>query len=137
MVSLPQVIEYLYPGIRQPFDCACGQAQDGVISIVYWNADLLGPQPSAQALEDAKLPAAKVLKIAAINAECRARIISRFGDAFEQVSRTNGYYGQAERDVMDAGIPATIDASNVASNAVLAATTVAAVEAVTVTWPAI
>ncbi len=43
----------------------------------------------------------------------------------------------AERDAMQAGIAATIDASNTASDAVDAALTVQAVEAVTVSWPVI
>jgi len=38
---------------------------------------------------------------------------------------------------MQTGIAVTIDASNAASDAVLAAATVQAVEAVTVAWPAI
>jgi hypothetical protein len=83
------------------------------------------------------VPYAQEQKIAAINAECRARLLSRFGDPAEQVSRSIGVYGANEKAAIESGISATIDASNVASNAVLAATTVAAVEAVTVTWPAI
>jgi hypothetical protein len=83
------------------------------------------------------VPLAKEQKIAAINAECRSRLIAAFGDAPEQVSRSIGIYGATAKQQMEDGIASTIDASNVASNAVLAATTVAAVEAVTVTWPAI
>lgn len=83
------------------------------------------------------VPYAQEKKIAAINAECRARLLSRFGDPAEQVSRSLGVYGIAEKEALEYGIAATIDASNVASNAVLAATTVQSVEAVTVTWPAI
>jgi hypothetical protein len=86
---------------------------------------------------DELLPAVKSAKITAINTECRSRLIARYGEATEQVSRSLGIYGATEKTAMETGIAATIDASNVASNAVLAATTVAAVEAVTVTWPAI
>ena len=38
---------------------------------------------------------------------------------------------------METGIAATIDASNTASNAVIAAADIAAVEEVTVAWPVI
>lgn len=83
------------------------------------------------------LPGAKAERIAKINAECRARLLARYGQAEEQVSRAIGVYGAQEQADMQTGIAATIDASNTASNAVLAAADIAAVEAVTVTWPAI
>ena len=83
------------------------------------------------------LPIAKAARIDAINAGCRARLLARYGPAEEQVSRAIGVYGAQEQADMQTGIAATIDASNTASNAVLAAADIAAVEAVTVTWPAI
>lgn len=83
------------------------------------------------------LAATRAIQIAAINAECRTRLLARFGDPAEQVSRSIGVYGLAEKAALEAGIAATIDASNTASDAVTAATTIEAVEAVTVTWPAI
>ena len=83
------------------------------------------------------LAATKAVSIAQINAECRARLVARYGTAEEQVSRALGIYGAAERDAMEAGISATIDASNTASDAVINAATVAQAEAVTVTWPAL
>ena len=83
------------------------------------------------------LQATRAYKVAAINAECRARLVARFGDALEQNSRAVGAYGDAEQAALKPGIEAMIDASNAASNAVLAATDLAEVEAVTVTWPAI
>lgn len=76
-------------------------------------------------------------KIKAINEECKRRIFARFGSAEEQVSRSRGYYGAAEQAAMDTSIPAMLDAANDAQDAILAATTTAQVEAVTVTWPAI
>lgn len=83
------------------------------------------------------LGAAKAARIAAVNAECRTRLIARFGDAAEQVSRSIGVYGATEKAAMETGIAATIDASNTASNAVIAAADIAAVEEVTVAWPVI
>ena len=83
------------------------------------------------------LEAARAVRIAAINAECRARLIARYGPAEEQVSRSIGVYGAQAQSDMQAGIAATIDASNVAQNAILAAADIAAVEAVTVAWPVI
>lgn len=94
-------------------------------------------EAAVQAIIDAydPVPPAKEAKIKAINAECKARLIARFGEAHEQVSRSIGVYGTAEKTALESGVAAMIDASNVASNAVLAATTVAAVEAVAATWP--
>ena len=86
---------------------------------------------------DEILTATKASKIDTINAECKSRLFVRYGPPEEQVSRALGVYGQTERDAMQAGIAATVDASNVASNAVIAAADLAAVEAVTVTWPVI
>lgn len=83
------------------------------------------------------IAASKAQRITAINTECRARLLARFGDAAEQVSRSIGIYGQSEKSALETGIAATIDASNTASDEVTAATTVEEVEAVTVTWPAI
>ncbi|MBK7082898.1 MAG: hypothetical protein IPH55_19885 [Betaproteobacteria bacterium] len=83
------------------------------------------------------LTATQATKIEAINAEVRARLIARYGTAEEQVSRALGIYGVAEQTAMTAGIAATIDASNAAQNAILAATDTATVEAVAVTWPVI
>lgn len=95
-------------------------------------------EPPTQAeLDAAVLPAEKARRIAAINAECRARLIARYGPAEEQVSRSVGVYGAAEQQALAAGIASTIDASNTAQNAILAAADLAAVEAVTVTWPVI
>ncbi len=83
------------------------------------------------------LTAHKATRIEGINNEVRVKLISRYGSAEEQVSRAIGVYGATEQSVMAAGIAATIDASNVAQNAILNAADVAAVEAVTVAWPAI
>ncbi len=94
---------------------------------------------AVQAIIDAydPLPPAKAAKIAAINAECRARLIARFGTAEEQVSRSLGLYGADEQLALSAGISATVDASNAASNAVLAAADISAVGAVSANWPVI
>lgn len=83
------------------------------------------------------LDATKAQRIADINAECRARLIARYGTAEEQVSRSIGVYGATEQAALATGVAATIDASNTASNAVLAAADLAAVEAVSANWPVI
>lgn len=83
------------------------------------------------------VPYAQEQRIAAINAECRSRLLARFGDPAEQVSRSIGVYGLAEKAALESGVAATIDASNTASDAILAAQSVAAVGAVTVAWPVI
>lgn len=115
--------------------------------IDFWASDVGGehiaswmsasPQPTQAEIDAAALPAAKAARIAAINDECRARLLARYGPAEEQVSRSIGVYGATEQSAMQAGIAATIDASNTASNAVLAATDIAAVEAVSASWPVI
>ena len=111
----------------------CEIESDGSISA--WRRP--EPQPTQAEIDAAMLPAAKAQRIAAINAECRARLIARFGPAEEQVSRSVGVYGAAEQAALASGIAATIDASNTAQNAILAAADIAAVEAVTVAWPVI
>ena len=107
---------------------------DGLTPAMVWDAGLgnVRAKTTAEKLDDAK-----AARIAAINAECRARLVARFGDALEQNSRAVGAYGPAEQAALKPGIEAMIDASNAASNAVLAAADIAAVEAVTVAWPAI
>ena len=132
-MSLADALVYLRPGI----DLAATLIGDrnGVAVIERW-ADPR-PQPTPAEIDAAALPAAKARRIADINAECRARLIARFGPVEEQVSRSIGVYGATEQSAMQAGIAATIDASNTAQNAILAAADLAAVEAVTVTWPVI
>lgn len=126
-------IKHIYPAIRDDeFDL---QDDGSGPYIARWTSGLQQPTPAEIAA--AALPAAKARRIATINAECRARLIARYGPAEEQVSRSIGIYGATEQAAMTAGIAATIDASNEASNAVLAAADIAAVEAVTVAWPVI
>ena len=83
------------------------------------------------------LAAYKARRIADLNLECKTRLIARYGTAEEQVSRSLGVYGIAEQQGMQAGIAATIDASNAAFVFVLGSTTIDQVEAVTATWPVI
>ena len=114
-----------------PASALLAQRQPNGTVLVYMPGDTLPPEP-VPSLADIK-----TARIEVINAECRTRLIARFGTAEEQVSRSIGIYGSAERDALIAGVGATIDASNVAQNAILAAQSAAAVEAVTVTWPVI
>jgi len=130
-VSLAAKLAYL--GFRPEIDFWLSDV--GGEHIASWMS--ASPQPTDSEIDAAALPAAKAARIANINAECRARLLARYGSAEEQVSRAIGVYGATEQADMQAGIAATIDASNTASNAVLAAADIAAVEAVTATWPAI
>ena len=109
--------------------------EKGGEQLVSWLAQ--SRQPTEAEIEVAAPAAAKAKRITAINAECRTRLLTRFGDPAEQVSRSIGVYGASEQSALTTGIAATIDASNTASDAVTAATTIEAVEAVAVTWPAI
>jgi hypothetical protein len=111
-------------------------AADRTEKIVLWDGSL-GAMPTQAEIDAALVPAYKTERITAINAECRARLLARFGDPAEQVSRSIGVYGASEQSALSTGIAATVDASNTASDAVTAAATIAEVEAVTVTWPVI
>lgn len=119
----------LYLGFRLDHDFVL---HDGRIE---WLSVL--PQPTQQELDGASIPAAKAKRISAINAECRSRLLARYGPAEEQVSRSVGVYGAAEQSALKIGIELMVDAANAAQNAILAAADIAAVEAVTVTWPVI
>ena len=132
-MSLADVLVHLRPGV----DLAATLIgdRDGVAVIERW-ADPR-PQPTQAELDAAMLPSAKAKRIESINAECRARLIARFGPAEEQVSRSVGVYGAAEQSALKIGIELMVDAANAAQNAILAAADIAAVEAVTVTWPVI
>ena len=83
---------------------------------------------------------AREAKIRQINAECERRIVERFGPWWQQINTVSGLNGSAALAAMTdqtSGINAYRAASNAAQNAILAATTIAQVEAVTVTWPVI
>lgn len=134
MTDLAAIITHLVPGISLPAQCEIVDFGNGPV-ITRWGHP--SPQPSAAEIAAAALPATKAQRIAAINTECRSRLLARFGDPAEQVSRSIGVYGLAEKSALETGIAATIDASNTASDAVTTATTIEAVEAVTATWPAI
>ena len=79
----------------------------------------------------------KTEAIQAINATCTARLIERFGPPEKQASVSSGLYGAAEKTAWTVGVKSTVDASNDAQNAILAATTVAQVGSVAATWPVI
>jgi hypothetical protein len=90
---------------------------------------------AARTVTDAEILAgAKLLKIAEINTECRARILARW-PLEKQISANLGVYGSTELEACQAWVASHIDASNTASDAVDAAQSVANVEAVTVAWP--
>lgn len=90
---------------------------------------------SREATASEILAATKAQRIEQINAEVRRRLIEHYGDALEQVSRSSGVYGETAQANHLAGVQATIAASNVAQAAVNAATSIEAVEAVSVSWP--
>jgi hypothetical protein len=62
-------------------------------------------------------------------------LVEHYGDALEQSTRFAGGYGEAAQANIMAGVPATILASNEARDAILAAQTLAQLEAVAVAWP--
>lgn len=92
------------------------------------------PQPTPAELAAAELPAAKQFAIAANRAECSRRIFARY-PAGRQLSALAGLYDSANVATMTDWIAANIAAENTAADAIEAATTVAAVEAVSVSWP--
>ena len=126
-------VAYLFPGITfGPFG-QCVVANDGAGPyIARWNRP--EPQPTPAELAAAELPVAKAHAIATNRAECSRRIFERY-PAGRQLSALAGLYDSANVATMTDWIAANISAENTAADAIEAATTVQAVEAVTVTWP--
>ena len=106
----------------------------GVERIEGWNTAKLGPQPTPAEIAAAELPAAKAAAISSHRAECSSRIFERY-PAGRQLSASFGLYDSANVATMVDWIAANVAAENTAADAIEAATTVAAVEAVTVAWP--
>lgn len=80
------------------------------------------------------LAATKAERIVANRAECSNRIYARY-PAGRQLSALAGIYDAANVSAMHDWIASCIAAENTAADAIEAAQTVAAVEAVTVAWP--
>ena len=131
MADISRQIAYLYPGITfgPGRDCLIDGDAD---AIAEWRHP--SPQPTPAQLAAAELPAAKQFAIAANRAECSRRIYARY-PAGRQLSALAGLYDSANVATMTDWIAANISAENTAADAIEAATTVAAVEAVTVAWP--
>ncbi len=127
MASVATVLEHLFP---QSVNLRDWVVSDGVI--VAWN--LPEPQPTPAELAAAELPASKAAAIAANRDECSSRIYARY-PAGRQLSALAGLYDSANVATMTDWIASNISAENAAADAIEAATTVAAVEAVTVAWP--
>ena len=132
MVTMGAIVEFLFPSARPLIDYQVGNDGAGG-AIVYWSATL-GPQPTPAELAAAELPAAKHFAIAANRAECSRRIFERYPTG-RQLSALAGLYDSANVATMTDWIAANIAAENTAADAIEAATTVAAVEAVSVSWP--
>jgi hypothetical protein len=129
MVSNHAAIQHLVPGAVAGMDY--GLAADG--SVAFWRRP--EPQPTPAEIEAARLPATKAQRIEQDRQECRRRLTEHYGDALEQTSRFAGGYGEfAKANILTGTVAARI-ASNVARDQINAATTVAEVEAVTVSWP--
>ena len=127
---LYQVIKYIYPNITFG-DFRLEDAGSGPV-IAAWTYSQ--PQPTEAELSAAELPAAKAARIAANRAECTSRIYARY-PAGRQLSASFGLYDSANVAAMVDWIAANVAAENIAADAIEAATTVQAVEAVTVAWP--
>ena len=126
MSNISTTLAYLFPGIRfSPGGDVV--LEDGVIAV--WRR--AEPQPTPAELAAAELPAAKHWSVAANRAECSRRIYARYPPG-RQLSALAGLYDLANV----AAIHSCIAAENTAADAIEAATTVQAVEAVSVSWPA-
>lgn len=135
MADISRQIAYLYPGIT------FGPGRDCLIdgdagAIIEWRRQ--EPQPTPAELAAAELPAAKAATIASNRSQCSIRIYARY-PAGRQSSVALGIYSGAEAEaqaaIMKNWIADMVAAENTAADAIEAATTVAAVEAVTVAWP--
>ena len=93
---LVAALQQKYPGIRvgydASFDCVVTATSDGLPYISHWS--YAAPQPTYDEAMVGFIPllANKAQRIVAINTECRARLLARFGDPAEQVSRSIGVY---------------------------------------------
>ena len=136
MISLAQTLRHLFPDGVELHDWI---VSDGVITV--WNRPESQPTPAE--LAAAELPAAKAATIAANRAECSRRIYARY-PAGRQSSVALGVYSGAEAEaqaqIMKDWISDMVAAENAAADAIEAVqpgpNAVAAVEAVTVAWPA-
>ena len=130
-MKLPDILKYIYPSII--FGVECNLQDDGAGPyIAQWNRQ--EPQPTPAEISAAELPAAKQFAISDNRAECSRRIFERY-PAGRQLSALAGLYDSANVATMTDWIAANISAENTAADAIEAATTVAAVEAVSVSWP--
>ena len=116
--------------VRDPLPAGAllAQLQANGTVLVYMPGDTLPPAPVPTLAE------LKAERIAAINAECRERILARW-PIEQQITAAEGDYGDAKREEARAWRTSHIDASNVATSAVFDATTQQQMEAVTVAWP--
>ena len=130
MVTLSNALAQLFPnatiGLGGDIELADGQ-------ITAWR--LPEQQPTTAEIAAAELPAAKAAAIAANRADCSRRIFARY-PAGRQLSALAGLYDGANVATMTDWISDMVAAENTAADAIEAATTVQAVEAVTVAWPA-
>ena len=135
-MMLARTLAYLFPGIDFTRDVVI-QAATGIVD---WRRP--EPQPTPAELAAAELPAAKQFAIAANRAECSNRIYARY-PAGRQSSVALGIYSGAEAEaqaqVMKDWISDMVAAENAAADAIEAVqpgpNAVAAVEAVSVSWP--
>jgi hypothetical protein len=93
------------------------------------------PRPTEAEINVAAVPVYKNLAIESFNTECTQRLIAAYGKVEKQVSLAMGVYGDTNRQIAIDGISSTIDATNVASDEVNAATTEEEIAAVVVNWP--
>ena len=132
MANISGPLSFMFPGITfwPGGDCDIdGQTN----SVSVWRRQ--EPQPTLAELAAAELPAAKAATIAANRAECSRRIYARYPPG-RQLSALAGLYDLANVAAMHEWIALNIAAENTAADLIEAATTVQAVEAVSVSWPA-
>lgn len=129
-MSLPQVLAHM--GYVLDRDFVVSGNGPGIPPTLFWYSAL--PQPTPAELAAAELPAAKHFAVAANRAECSRRIFERYPPG-RQLSALAGLYDSVNVAAMHDWIAACIAAENTAADAIEAATTVQAVEAVSVSWP--
>jgi len=130
-MNVYDTIRFLYPDMTFGPLGMC-EISGATGEIIAWRSGSAQPTPSE--LSAAELPAAKAVAIAANRAECSRRIFERYPPG-RQLSALAGLYDSANAAAMHEWIARNIAAENAAADAIEAATTVAAVEAVTVAWP--
>lgn len=124
-------LTHLFPDIDFLVDCKLQDDGNGPY-IATWNRP--EPQPSQAEIDAVAVPALKQFKLSQIRAEAKTRIEAIYPQ-WRQLDAALGLLPGTYVEQMRSDIGAIIQASNTAEDAVDAAATLEAIDAVEVVWP--